>query len=441
MNISDLTAKEGIFCTCGKTHFSGIDDVVIGSGALKRLPEIVRRYTSGRVFVLADPNTFAAAGKLCCGILKDGGIDFSLFVFESGCPAPNEETVGSAVMNFDTGCELILGIGSGVVNDTGKLLSRLTGKPYVIAATAPSMDGYASATSSMERGGLKTSIPSVCPNVVVGDTDVLKNAPLPMLRAGLGDMLAKYVSVCEWRIAHIVTGEYYCEYISGLVRSSLEKCLKNAGGLLSRRDDAVEAVFEGLVVCGLAMSFAGLSRPASGVEHYFSHIWDMRALEFGTPAHSHGVQCALGTLLAVKLYEKLKAFCPDRERAFSAVESFDKNAWNGELRRLLGRGAEAMIALETRENKYDPQRHAERFETIASRWDEILDVISRELPCPERLEKLMDSLGLPVAPAALGLDEEIGTVFSATKDIRDKYVLSRLVWDLGLSGEISPENL
>ena len=77
--------------------------------------------------------------------------------------------------------------------------------------------------------------------------------------------------------------------------------------MLRREEKAVELVFEGLIVCGTAMKFAGLSRPASGIEHYLSHIWDMRGVEFGTAIELHGIQCAVGTLIAIKLYEKIKS--------------------------------------------------------------------------------------------------------------------------------------
>ena len=33
-------------------------------------------------------------------------------------------------------------------------------------------------------------------------------------------------------------------------------------------------------------------------------------------------------------------------------------------------------------------------------------------------------------------DTDLATTFKATKDIRDKYVLSRLAWDLGIIEEI-----
>ena len=204
-------------------------------------------------------------------------------------------------MHFDKSCDVVVGVGSGVINDVCKILSNATGNPYIIVGTAPSMDGYASATSSMSRDGVKVSLNSRCADVIIGDTDILKTAPDHMLRSGLGDMLAKFVSIAEWRIAHLITGEYYCEEVAQLIRTALKKCVDNAEGLLKREDAAVEAVFEGLVIGGVAMAYAGTSRPASGVEHYISHVLDMRGMEFGTPVDLHGTQCAVGTLIAVKL--------------------------------------------------------------------------------------------------------------------------------------------
>lgn len=94
-------------------------------------------------------------------------------------------------------------------------------------------------------------------------------------------MLAKYISICEWRLSHEINGEYYCPQVAQLVRNSLQTCVAHADGLAARDPEAVQHVMEGLVLSGLAMGFAGVTRPASGMEHYFSHLWDMRALEFG----------------------------------------------------------------------------------------------------------------------------------------------------------------
>lgn len=425
--------KSGI-CECGKEHSAAIDDVIIGSGVIAQLPEILRNYNVKKPFLLADRNTFAAAGEKVCGVLEN----YSKYIFMDDSLEPDEKAVGSAVMHFDTSCDLIIGIGSGVINDIGKILSNLTGKRYIIIATAPSMDGYASATSSMSMDGLKVSLNSRCADVIIGDIDVLKNAPLHMLKSGLGDMLAKYVSIAEWRIAHIITGEYYCEQVAQLIRKALRKCVDNATGLLDRDEKAVEAVFEGLVIGGVAMAYAGVSRPASGVEHYFSHIWDMRGLEFGTKVDLHGIQCAVATLQAVRLYESVKKMKPDAEKAKAFVEAFSYEAWKKQLRKFLGSSAETMIAQEIREGKYNKETHPARFAKIAENWGTILDIINEELPTSTELEEILQTIGISADLLDLGVDSNIAKLtFAATKDIRDKYVLSRLAWDLGVIDELT----
>ena len=423
-------------CPCGKSHTVAIDEVVVGSGTVNRLPEFVKKYGK-KPFVVADVNTYAAAGEKVCGILKNAGIPFGSFIFKDAALEPDEKAVGAAFMHFDPTCDVVVGVGSGVINDICKILSNVACLPYIIVGTAPSMDGYASATSSMSRDGVKVSLNSRCADVIIGDTDILKTAPMHMLRSGLGDMLAKFVSIAEWRIAHIITGEYYCEEVARLIRSAVKKCVDNAQGLLRREDAAIEAVFEGLVIGGVAMAYAGVSRPASGVEHYFSHVWDMRGLEFGTRVDLHGIQCAMATCKAVELYEKVLAVKPDYEKANAYVQKFDLEDWNAQLRDFLGSSAETMIELEKKEGKYRKDTHAARFALIEENWEAILQILREELPAAEELCKLVDTVGISRDLAAIGVDSACAkTTFRATKDIRDKYVLSRLAWDLGILEEL-----
>ena len=423
-------------CPCGKNHTIAIDEVVVGSGAVNSLPEFVRKYGK-KPFVVADVNTYAAAGEQVCRLLEENEITYGSFIFQDAALEPDDKAVGSAFMHFDYTCDVIVGVGSGVINDVCKILSNLTGLPYIIVGTAPSMDGYASATSSMSRDGVKVSLNSRCADVIIGDTDILKNAPMHMLRSGLGDMLAKFVSIAEWRIAHLITGEYYCEEVAQLIRGAVKKCVDNAEGLLRREEAAIEAVFEGLVIGGVAMAYAGVSRPASGVEHYFSHVWDMRGLEFGTPVDLHGIQCAMATMKAVELYEKVMEYVPDWEKAHAYVENFDLEAWNAELREFLGSSAETMIELEKKEGKYRKDTHAARFQLIEKNWDAILTILREELPQKEDLRDLLDAVGISRDLMTLGVDSACAkTTFRATKDIRDKYVLSRLAWDLGILDEL-----
>lgn len=432
MSIGELLRQDGFECACGKRHYAGVEQVYIEENAILRLPEILKKLGVKKPFLLSDVNTWKAAGEKVASALSGAGYAFSGFSFQEAHVEPDERAVGLAAMKFDDSCDAVIGIGSGVINDVGKILSHLSGREYLIVATAPSMDGYASATSSMALEGLKVSVNSRAPRVIVGDLSVLCQAPMHMIQSGIGDMLAKYVSICEWRIAHVLVGEYYCETVASMVRRALKKCVDAAPGLPARDPQAIAAVMEGLVLGGMAMKYAGLSRPASGVEHYFSHVWDMRTLAFGTPGDLHGIQCAIGTLLALRVYEQVKALRPDREKALAHARAFDLEAWNAQLRGFIGPGAEAMIRGEQKEGKYDLKKHAARLEKIIADWPELLRIMDEELPSYASVKALLQGLGAPTEPEQIGITpEEVRKTFPMTKDIRDKYVVSRLLWDLG----------
>ena len=422
-------------CDCQKAHVFTVSHICIEKGAIEKLPEFIIDFKAKKPFILADKNTFEAAGKKVCEILENASISYKKYVFSTGDIEPDEKAVGSAIMHFDNTCDLVIAVGSGVINDIGKILTNTAKLPYFIVGTAPSMDGYASASSSMSMDGLKVSLASKCADVIIGDIDVLKNAPMKMLQAGLGDMLAKYISIAEWRIAHEITGEYYCERVATLIRTALKRCVENAEGLLKREDEAVKAVFEGLVIGGVAMAFAGVSRPASGVEHYFSHVWDMRGLEFGTKVDLHGIQCAVATNIAAELYEKVLKITPDKQKALGYAKSFVYQDWANELKAFLGTGADAMIALESKEGKYNVEKHAKRLDIILEKWDKLCGIIREEIPSQQEIEGILDKIGAPKTAKEIGIDCDLTTTLKATKDIRDKYVLSRLLWDLGIIEE------
>ncbi len=436
-SICELLENDGFTCECGMKHFALVKDVVIESGAIRALPELVKKYGGTKVFLLCDTHTYEAAGKQAEELLDAAGIPHSRYAFQKEHLEPDEFAVGSAVMHYDHSCDLIVGVGGGVINDIGKILANTTRHPYIIVGTAPSMDGYASATSSMARDGLKVSLDSTCPVAVIGDLDVLCAAPMKMLQAGVGDMIAKYISICEWRIAHLLIGEFYCENVAGLVRTALKKVVDGAEGLMRRDKESVKSVMEGMMIAGIGMNYAGMSRPASGMEHYFSHVWDMRGLEFETPVDLHGIQCGIGTLLSLKVYDQLKTLSPDREKALAYVQSFSFADWSDTLRKLLNNAARTMIEAEAKAGKYDRKKHAVRLEKILEHWDEILAIMNEELPDAKTVEDLMDLIGAPKTVEQIGIDPAcLKDCFRATKDIRDKYVASRLAWDLGVIDEI-----
>lgn len=432
--IYELNGKK---CDCGLPHVFNVKEIIIGKNKLKEIVRIVKEFGAKKPYVFGDKNTFKVCGNQIVKHLKDASIDIKSYVIQSDFFEPDEKTVGLVLMNQDKDCDLIIGVGSGVINDVGKIVASRGNKPYVIIATAPSMDGYASDTSSVLLDGRKITLKSKSADVIIGDIDVIKNAPEQMLKAGLGDMLAKYVSILEWRISNLITGEYYCEKIAELVRYSLKRCVDNAEGLLKREENAVEAVFKGLVICGVAMKYAHASRPASGFEHYVSHCLDMRGAEFGTPISLHGIQCGIGTLYACKLYDKLKLITPNEQKAIKHIKEFNKEKYFEFLKEFLGSASNSMIELEKIENKYDVEKTILRIKKIIERWDIIKKLVNEELPTAKEMEKILDTIKAPKTLQEIGTSESLfPKFFFATKDIRDKYVLSRLCFDLDIENEV-----
>ena len=424
-------------CACGKTHTTAVEHVTIEEGAINAIPGYAKAYGAKKAFIIGDINTYPLAGDKITAMLEAEGICCTSYIFKERRLEPDEKAVGSLVLHYDAKSDIIISIGSGVINDISKIIAYQTNTPYVIVASAAFMDGYAAGSSSMAIDGVKVTVPAKSPDVIIGDINILNGAPIHMAKAGLGDMLAKYVSICEWRLSNLINGEYYCEEVAEFTRQSLRACVNGAKGLLDRNSESMKMLFEGLINCGKAMDYAGCSRPGGGVEHYFSHIWDMRGLDFGTPTSSHGMQVALGTLNTIKCYQELKNITPNREKALAYAKNFDFADWSEQLRTFVGKGAEAMIALEAKEKKYDLDKHAARLEVILEKWDDILRIIDEELPTVEEFEAILDSIEAPKTLEAIGLDSStLAMTLKSTKDIRDKYVLPRLLWDIGELDEV-----
>lgn len=430
-----LLQENGVACSCKRQHKSPVRQIEVGKNILWKIALMAKKRGMKSPVVAADRNT-QKIGKQVCKILEEAGIQPVFYVMNTRRPEPDEFWVGSLALQFRRQWDGIVAVGSGTINDICKIAAGMTGLPYIIAATAPSMDGYASNTSSMLRGGVKVSLPSQCPDGILLDTAILARAPMEMIQAGIGDMAAKYVSICEWKIAHIITGEYYCEGIAELVKKSLKTCMNSSAKLSERNETAAGDTAYGLVLSGIAMSYAGISRPASGTEHYFSHIWEMRALQQKKTCFLHGISVGVGTLLTIPVLKYIGRLEPDREKALKYAEAFDLEVWKAFVRRVFGTAADIMIQREEEEKKYDKTLHKERLEIILSRWDEIRKIIREELPDEEWLKERLLLAGAPVSPAQLGLSaDDVRTTFLATKDIRDKYISTRLLWDLGMLEE------
>lgn len=298
-------------CACGKSHKVDIQAIRVGSGVMQELPGILRDLGASHIFLVADNYTFEAAGRQVEQLLDQAGLSYHKRVFQTETPlVPNEYALGSVLAAMTSQDDMLLAVGSGTLNDVTKYVSARTGVPYVIAATAPSMDGYASTVAPTILDGFKTTLPAVYPAAIVADVDILKDAPMPMLTAGFGDIIGKFTSLADWRLSHQLNGEYYCPEVAGVIEAAVETCAANAQALAQREPQAIQAVTEALILSGLAMGMVGVSRPASGAEHQMAHYWEMDALRRGEEHPLHGNAVGVGTVLAASLYEMAVEYLP-----------------------------------------------------------------------------------------------------------------------------------
>jgi glycerol-1-phosphate dehydrogenase [NAD(P)+] len=247
-------------------------------------------------------------------------------------------------------------------------------------------------------------------------------------------MLAKHVALFEWRLAHVAVGEWYCPRVAAMTRAALHKCKKSAGGLLRRDAAAVESTVEGLILSGIAMRFAHCTRPASGQEHYFSHMWEMMALERDQPCELHGIQVGVGLNLTLRILEDLLKRPPDFGLARRRLAAFDRGAWERQTRGIFGRIAETILGGEAEQyHQNDPERASARIDAIERGWPEILAAAEEELPDAADILALMGALSMPLWPADLGRSaEDTRNALLGSRDLRDKYLTGSLLWDLGL---------
>jgi glycerol-1-phosphate dehydrogenase [NAD(P)+] len=231
LTIDDLLNKE-FECQCGKLHSVSIGRVIIGENAVSKLPDVLKSFNYNRIFMVADNNTYRVAGKNVENILLSLDFALSSVIYQRGSVlVPDERAIGQFMLNYNRNTDVIVAVGLGVINDISKYMGFILGVPYIIIATAPSTDGYTSDCSAFIINNTKISIPSSPPKVIIGDIEILKNAPMEMILSGLGDMVGKYSPLRDSKIGYIVTDEYYCEVIRKIVETSVTKCVQGVQGL------------------------------------------------------------------------------------------------------------------------------------------------------------------------------------------------------------------
>ena len=433
LNLNSYVSKE-INCPCGHTHYSSVKRIDIDKDAVKRLPTHIIELGYKKPFIVADINTWKAAGEAAAAELEKAGIEYGKVILDYEEVVPNEQVIGEILVAVTPGTDLILGVGSGTLNDLCKLISFRMGLDYIIYATAPSMDGFVSIGSALMLHHVKTTLDCQGPVAVIGDTDVLANAPMRLIAAGLGDTLGKYTCLLDWKMSRMINGEYYCEEVVDMVRTAISTVMEYSKKVQERDPAAIKAVTEALVLTGIAMSFVGNSRPASGCEHHFSHFWEMRALMHGKTPALHGTQVGVGTIVALKLYHMLAEETVDFDAAKARV--FDKDAWTENIHRCYEVAADGIIAVEEASQKNDVAQRDVRIAYMKENWDAIRKTIEEDLPATEEMEALLASLDAPIAPAQIDVDEEeVRDCVIYAKEVRARFTVLQMIWDLGLSEE------
>ncbi len=319
MTSQDATLYGSTFaCPCGKTHTIRPERIIYDRDALTQLGPLARQHAKGdSASVVYDARTAAVAGVAAADALAGEGFRVKRVLLADPKPghSPVCDDLTFATLTQQVGwADVIVPVGSGVISDFGKMLADERKVASICVATAGSMNGYASANVALTVGGLKTLLHSNAAAAVLARPDDIANAPYEMTVAGLGDVLAKPVSSADWRMNHLLFGDYYCQRSVDLIAQIEPKYLNDPLGILARRPESIAALFEALLLTGVAMTMAESSAPASGGEHMISHTLDMKSHLLGRQHDLHGRQVGVGTTLAAEIYRRVLAIDSPRWR-------------------------------------------------------------------------------------------------------------------------------
>lgn len=414
MDINELL--KGVDCDCGKHHSCDIKYVYVEKNAIDRLSVICKDFE--KILLVADENTFAAAGEKTVKALSKKNLEKVIFKGEK-ILVPNEEAIERVKSELHS-AELIVGIGSGVIQDLCKYVSNISGIPYVIVATAPSMDGYASTGAAMITGGMKVTYSAGVPFAIVADTQVLCNAPLEMLKAGYGDIIGKYSALNDWRLSHVVTGEYFCQYIYDLTYRQIERTLSLSSGILKREEESVKTLMEALIIVGILMSFAGSSRPASGSEHHLSHFFEITGIIHGEDYFAHGIDVAYSTVITAELREKLL------KGGFGDLNDKPTPVCKEKIEKIYRGVAKGCIELQEKVGNYGRNR----IPVYLEKEKEIRRIL-KEMPSAEEIKEMLCRVGLDIKEFfELYGEEKIADAVLYSKDLKDRYTVLWMNYDL-----------
>ena len=448
----DELAHGRFSCSCGKEHYIGIEHIAIGKGAVERLPEFLadqnlktgeKLQKSDKLYLVADINTWKVAGEKVYRLIEEAGYPVDKFIFPYEKMHTEESHIKELQDVVPEDIALMIAVGSGTINDITRYISFHKNIPYYIVGTAPSMDGYASDVSPVIIDKLKRSLPAHCASGIIGDTDILATAPDKMVAAGVGDILAKFLDTNDWRLSHILNGESYCDEVAQIMMDSTERVVANIDGLVRRDSDAMQYLMESLVMCGIAMSFVGSSRPGSAAEHSMAHVMEMLSLLGGDYGELHGTCVGMATCVITRMYEMFLDKLPiDYQKAALHAETFDYDSWVKEMRRIYTSAADPVIRLYEKEKRNDPENVKARIAGIKEHEEEIISLIRETVKKSRRAEACIRALNGWTSPVEFGFSKDhMRDIMLCSKEQRDRYAALQFFYELGLLEEYTDELL
>ena len=401
---------------------------VIGDGAMEGLAAMFAGQFPGakRAVVVCDPRTKAAAGERAVAMLEGAGVSTSVYVLEpDGREFHADYKYVPEVKGAIPAGAVPVAVGSGVVNDLVKRASGELGVPYMVVATAASVDGYSSFGAALRSPeGAKMTYPCPAPRAILADLDVMRTAPKWMAASGFADLLAKVPAGADWILARELGAAEWHDRAWHTVQDGLPEALSDPEGVAAMRTEPLTRFVEGLMLGGFAMQDMQSSRPASGAEHMFSHILEMRNHLFEGKIVPHGIQVGVFTRFMCAIYEKILAFDYSALDVDGCVAAWPAREAETALARELFAGTPFPdVGVKATEAKYvDASAARARLEDFKARWPQIRERLAAQLLPAKEVERRLRVVGAPAWPEEIGASRE-----QAVKDVvvaqhmRDRY--------------------
>lgn len=381
--------------------------LAVEAGARHRTAEVFARLFDAGASprIVADEPSFAAAGRDVLEGFRRLGVACAEPIILGEHAYAESQYVEELQAALADAPGIPIAIGSGTINDLTKLAAHRLGHRYLVLATAASMDGYTAYGASITHQGSKQTFDCPAPLGVLADLEVIARAPVGMNASGYADLLAKEVAGADWIVAEAVGEEPIDPAVWETVQGRLKVWVGSPSGIAANDPGCLHSLVNGLMMSGFAMQAAQTSRPASGAEHQFSHLWDMQHHSFEGAAPSHGFKVGIGTLASVALYNELLRQDLSRLDVERVVQNWPTPKQTEQrINTLFGPGELADKAQEeTKAKDISPDALRVQLSRLRDGWPALRSRLESHLtPFPQVRDALRDA-GCPYEPEQIGI--------------------------------------